>query len=263
MSIGEATVPGGSSSEDELLIERDGHVVVLTINRPRQLNAFSRSVRGRLTELWPQLDADPGVRAIVVTAAGDRAFSSGGDVSELDGAEDYPRYTARQAGVFKPTITAVNGLCASAGLHFVTDADIVICSDNATFFDTHVHVGQVSALEPIGLARRIPLGEVLRMVTLGKAYRIDAARALQIGLVSEVVPAERLRARAVELAHIAASASPRTVQVSLRAIWESLDKGLEDGLKDGYRLLQEHLNHPDATEGPEAFIAKREPRWTA
>lgn len=249
--------------EEELLIERDGgHVVILTINRPRQLNAFSRSVRARLTELWPQLDADPQVRAVVVTATGDRAFSSGGDVSELDGAEEYPRYTARQAGVFKPTITAVNGLCASAGLHFVTDSDIVICSENATFFDTHVHVGQVSALEPISLSRRIPLGEVLRMVTLGKAYRIDAARALAIGLVSEVVPRERLRTRAVELAQIAASASPRTVQVSLRAIWESLDMGLDDGLKHGYRLLQEHLDHPDATEGPAAFMAKREPRWT-
>lgn len=253
---------GEPPSDDELLIERDGHVVVLTINRPRQLNAFSRSVRGQLTKLWPELDADPDVRAVVVTAAGDRAFSSGGDVSELDGAEDYPRYTARQAGVFKPTIAAINGLCASAGLHFVADSDIVICSENATFLDTHVHVGQVSALEPIGLARRIPLGEVLRMVTLGKAYRIDAARALAIGLVSEVVPLDRLRSRAVELAHIAASASPRTVQVSLRAIWESLDKGLDQGLQDGYRLLQAHLDHPDATEGPAAFMAKREPRWT-
>jgi enoyl-CoA hydratase/carnithine racemase len=246
---------------DELLIERDGHVVVLTINRPRQLNALNRAVRGQLTELWPELAADPQVRAVVVTAAGERAFSSGGDVSELDGAEDYPRYTARQAGVFKPTIVAVNGLCASAGLHFVADSDIVICSENATFFDTHVHVGQVSALEPIGLARKIPLGEVLRMVTLGKAYRIDAARALAIGLVSEVVPAAQLRDRAVELAHIAASASPSTVQVSLRAIWESLDQGLEEGLKGGYRLLQAHLDHPDATEGPAAFMAKREPRW--
>ncbi|WP_433190036.1 enoyl-CoA hydratase/isomerase family protein [Actinoallomurus sp. CA-150999] len=253
---------GAPSPDDELLVERDGHVVVLTINRPQQLNAFSRSVRSRLTELWPKLDADPDVRAVVVTAAGDRAFSSGGDVSELDGPEDYPRYTARQAGVFTPTITAVNGLCASAGLHFVADADIVICSENATFFDTHVHVGQVSALEPIGLARRIPLGEVLRMVTLGKSYRIGAQRALELGLVSEVVPVERLRDRAVELGHIIASASPQSVKTSLRAIWESLDRGLDDGLKHGYELLQAHLEHPDATEGPAAFMAKRKPNWT-
>jgi len=236
--------------EPDLLIERDGHVVVLTINRPDRLNAFSRSVRFQLTELWPKLDADPEVRAVVVTSAGDRAFSSGGDVSELDGEEEYPRYTARQAGVFKPMIVAVNGLCASAGLHFVADGDIVICSENATFFDTHVHVGQVSALEPIGLARRLPLGIVLRMVTLGKHYRIDAQRAFELGLVSEVVPLEELRPRAVELAHIAAAASPQTVQTSLRAIWQSLDKGLETALHEGYALLEAHRTHPDATEGP-------------
>jgi (E)-benzylidenesuccinyl-CoA hydratase len=155
----------------------------------------------------------------------------------------------------------VNGLCASAGLHFVADADIVICSENATFFDTHVHVGQVSALEPIGLSRRIPLGEVLRMVTMGKAYRMDAQRALELGLVSEVVALERLRARAVEIGHIIATASPQTVKTSLRAIWESLDRGLDEGLKHGYKLLQAHLDHPDATEGPAAFVAKRAPNW--
>ncbi len=251
-----------AESDQDLLIERDGHVVVLTVNRPQQLNAFSRSVRNQLTELWPKLDADPDVRAVVITSAGDRAFSSGGDVSELDGPEDYPRYTARQAGVFVPTITAVNGLCASAGLHFVADADIVICSEKATFFDTHVHVGQVSALEPIGLSRRIPLGEVLRMVTMGKAYRIDAKRALEIGLVSEVVPLERLRERAIEIGQVIATASPQTVKTSLRAIWESLDRGLDDGLKSGYALLQAHLDHPDATEGPTAFMEKRAPNWT-
>jgi enoyl-CoA hydratase/carnithine racemase len=256
-------VPGEPlPDDDELLVERDGHVVVITINRPQRLNALSRGVRSRLTGLWPELDADPDVRAVVVTAAGDRAFSSGGDVSEFDGAEDYPRFTARQAGVFKPVILAVNGLCASAGLHFVADSDIVICSENATFFDTHAHVGQVSALEPIGLARRIPVGEVLRMVTLGRAYRIDAARALAIGLVSEVVPLEQLRARAIELARIVASASPQTLKVSLRAIWESLDLGLDDGLRHGYELLQAHLDHPDAQEGPAAFMARREPQWT-
>src|SRR4051812_14928378 len=107
-----------TAKTDELLIERDGHVVVLTINRPDRLNAFSYDLRMRLTDLWPELDADPDVRAVVVTSAGDRAFSSGGDVGELDVEEAYPRYTARQAGVFKPMIVAVNGLCASAGLHF-------------------------------------------------------------------------------------------------------------------------------------------------
>jgi (E)-benzylidenesuccinyl-CoA hydratase len=138
----------------------------------------------------------------------------------------------------------------------------VICSENATFFDTHVHVGHVAALEPIGLARRIPLGEVLRMVTLGKSYRIDAERALAIGLVTEVVPLDRLRARAVELAHQVSEASPETVQQSLRAIWQSLDVGLEEGLQRGWDVIAAHREHPDAFEGPRAFAEKRPPEWT-
>lgn len=247
--------------DDELLVERDGHVVILTINRPERLNAYSYDLRMRLTKLWPELDGDADVRAIVVTAAGDRAFSSGGEVGELTVEEEFPRYTARQAGVFKPMIVAVNGLCASAGLHFVADGDIVICSENATFFDTHVHVGHVAALEPIGLARRIPLGEVLRMVALGKSYRIDAQRALALGLVSEVVPFDSLRSRAVELAHQAAAASPHALEESLRAIWQSFDVGLDEGLQRGWDALQAHRSHPDAVEGPAAFLEKRPPRW--
>jgi enoyl-CoA hydratase/carnithine racemase len=250
------------SDQDELLIERDGHVVILTVNRPERLNAYSYDLRMRLTKLWPELDEDPDVRAVVVTAAGDRAFSSGGEVGELTVEEEYPRYTARQAGVFKPMLVAVNGLCASAGLHFVADGDIVICSENATFFDTHVHVGHVAALEPIGLARRIPLGVVLRMVALGKSYRLDAQQALAIGLVTEVVPLESLRSRAVELAHHVATASPRALQASLRAIWQSLDTGLDEGLQRGWDILRGHRNHPDAIEGPTAFIEKRPPQWS-
>jgi enoyl-CoA hydratase/carnithine racemase len=248
--------------DDELLIERDRHVVILTVNRPERLNAYSYRLRMRLSALWPELDADPGVRAVVVTAAGDRAFSSGGEVGELNVEEVYPRYTARQAGVFKPMIVAVNGLCAAAGLHFVADGDIVICSENATFFDTHVHVGHVAALEPIGLARRIPLGEVLRMVTLGKSYRVGARRALEIGLVTEVVPLDRLRSRAIELAHQVSAASPETVRQSLRAIWQSLDVGLDEGLRRGWDILSAHREHPDAVEGPRAFAEKRAPNWT-
>src|SRR6185436_7321501 len=96
------------------------------------------------------------------------------------GASAYPRFTARQAQVYKPVITAVNGVCAGAGLHFVADSDVVICSENATFVDTHVNVGQVTALEPIGLARRVPMGVVLRMVCMGKAERLSAQRAYEI-----------------------------------------------------------------------------------
>ena len=155
----------------------------------------------------------------------------------------------------------MNGVCAGAGLHFVADADIVICNEAATFLDTHVNVGQVTALEPIGLSRRIPFGLVTRMVCMGRHERITAQRAFDIGLVSEVVPAGQLMDRALEMARQVATASPATLQISLRAIWEGLDMGLTDAYHNGWGPLTAHWDHPDAAEGPKAFLEKREPHW--
>jgi enoyl-CoA hydratase/carnithine racemase len=258
-------------TDSPLLVERLGHVAVLTFNRPDRLNALDATMKSALDTAWREIAADPEVRAVVTTGAGERAFCSGADVGGLrDTMQDsqaatlqpYPQFTARQQRVFKPVICAVNGVCAGAGLHFVADADIVIASDNATFLDPHVDVGQVTAMEPIGLSRRIPLEAVLRMVVLGRSERVDARRALALGMVSEVVPVGGLRARAIELAAIAASKSPAAMQASLRAIWEGLDRSLGDALFRGFQDLMAHRSHPDALEGPRAFMEKREPRWT-
>ena len=166
-----------------LLVARpEDHIVVLTFNHPERLNALTAELRDRLTQIWPEIDADPSIRVVVLTGAG-RGFCSGADMANrpvadaaAPGEPQLPRFTARQAHVYKPVITAVNGVCAGAGLHFVADADIVICSDKATFTDSHVNVGQVTALEPIGLSRKMPLGLVTRMVCVGLA-RADARAA--------------------------------------------------------------------------------------
>ena len=271
--------------DDGLIVERRAHVAVITMNRPHRHNSVDTAQLERLESTWHELDADADVRVIVFTGAGS-AFCAGADLvartagesatsevaEDVDAADIYPSprrgggrvgFTARHCKVYKPVITAVNGVCAGAGLHFVADSDIVICSSNATFVDTHVNVGQVSALEPIGLSRRIPLGAVLRMVCLGRHERIDAQRALDIGLVTEVVdPAARLLDRALELADLVATASPDSLRVSLQAIWEGLDLGLEDAYLNGYRPLVAHWRHPDAVEGARAFVEKREPTWT-
>jgi enoyl-CoA hydratase/carnithine racemase len=277
-------------TEGRLLVTRPvEHVVVLTLNNPEHLNAVGGELSQRLTAIWPEIDADPTVRVVVLTAAG-RAFCSGADLSNRGlgqtgtrlrtlsvdsielrggvgytgpGAQSYPRFTARQAHVYKPVITAVNGVCAGAGLHFVADSDIVICADGATFVDTHVNVGQVTALEPIGLTRRMPFGLVTRMVCLGKFERMSAQRAYEVGMVSEIVPGDQLLARAIELAQDVAKASPATLQTSLRAIWESLEYGLTDAYYHGFMPLTRHWDHPDASEGPRAFMEKRDPDWAS
>ena len=253
----------------ELLVERHGHVLQLTLNRPDSLNALNGSLQTQIEAAMVAARDDAEVRAVVITGAG-RAFCSGADVSGLaagavssNDPKDHrnPRFTMRQLKIYKPTICAVNGVCAGAGLHYIADSDIVIASNKASFVDTHVNVGQVTALEPIGLLQRMSLEAVLRMVILGKAERLSAEKALQLGMVSEVTEPEDLVPRALELAQIAASVSPAAVQRSIKAIWESFDRPLDEAYQNGFDILIRHRSHPDALEGTRAFLEKRQPAW--
>jgi enoyl-CoA hydratase/carnithine racemase len=256
----------------EVVLEKRGHTALVRLNRPERLNALSPSVLSALEPVWREIDRDPEIRVTVFTGTG-RGFCAGADMvgrSERAGTDaderstirPMPKFTARHCKVYKPVITAVNGVCAGAGLHFVCDADIVIAAESATFTDTHVNVGQMSALEPIGLSRRMPLGAVLRMVSLGRTERMSAERAYELGMVSEVVEDAQLLDRAFELADQVAQGSPDTLRKSLQMIWESLDMGLEEALDEGWLRIQHHYAHPDGVEGPTAFAQKRPPMWT-
>lgn len=255
--------------EDELIVEQHGHVAVVTLNAPERLNALSQAMFTGLAEAWRRFAADDSVRAVVLTGAG-RGFCSGASLQGLAHAaarpvdeqpDTYPRFTARHLEFFKPVITAVNGVCAGAGLHFVADSDIVLAGASARFVDTHVDVGQVTALEPVGLLRRVSLEHVLRMVVLGRAGAVDAAEAVRIGLAGEVVADDALLRRAMELAEVAARVSPATVQASLRAIWRSFELPLAEAYAEGYEAIRAHRAHPDALEGALAFAERRPAVW--
>jgi enoyl-CoA hydratase/carnithine racemase len=148
------------------------------------------------------------------------------------------------------------------GLHFVVDSDIVIASENAAFLDAHVNLGMVGALENVGLAKRLPLGTALRMTLMGKDYRLDAARAHQLGLVDELVasPGE-LRGAAEAMARSIIKNSPQALALSKQAVWGSLDRGYQAALEHAWSLLRLHWSHPDFEEGPRAFAEKRAPKW--
>jgi enoyl-CoA hydratase/carnithine racemase len=259
---------------DELLVERDGPVLTVTINRERSLNSLSDEVHRALPETWQSVKKDPSIRAIIITGAGTRAFCVGmdlrqnvergghrkreGDTGVLKGQIGM---TPLHNDVWVPTIVAVNGLCVAGGLHFVADADVVIGSTNASFFDTHTMIGQVAALEPIGLLPRIGLANTLRMITLGKEGRLSAEDALRISLISEVVAPDQLLSRAKEIALQAAKVSPVTYELSKRVIYEALERPMTDALQHSYEVLKAHQTHPDCFEGPRSFVEKREPRW--
>jgi enoyl-CoA hydratase/carnithine racemase len=254
--------------------ESSDHVATITLDNPEARNAFDYEMTQELRRLWNEIQNDPDVRCVIVTGAGEKAFCTGWDISSTAAGDSqkfakvarhdapYSQITAIQNRCWTPVITAVNGICNGGGLHFIADTDLAIASDTATFFDTHCQNGLAATLEMAGLARRIPLDAVFRLTYLGSKERMSAADALRIGLIGEVVPADRLMARARELASIIAQWSPTALARSKRAIWESLDYGLEPGLDAAYHQLELHADHPDQIEGPTAFFEKREPKWT-
>ncbi|ROO84943.1 enoyl-CoA hydratase/carnithine racemase [Actinocorallia herbida] len=231
---------GGPGTPDAgLRVARDGPVGWLVFDRPDRGNAMDAAMMARLPEVWAELDADPDVRVICVTGNG-RAFQTGLDVAQLakdPGAlRDMSRRTRRadlrltgwHCGVAKPVVTAVNGVCAGGGLHFVADSDIVIASASATFLDPHVSVGQVSAFETIGLARRASFAPVARMALTGAHERIGAAEALRLGWVSEVVEPDDLRPTAQALAERVAEHPPEVLAAVKRALWRAKETGLSE-----------------------------------
>lgn len=254
-----------------LIVERRGAVGWIINNRPDRLNAYDRIMRDEFRRAWAELDADANVRVIVHTGNG-RAFQVGADVEDLDG-EAVQQFqdtmasldlglTGWHCNVGKPIITAVNGVCAGGGLHWVADADIVIASSDATFVDPHVSIGQVSALETIALMRKMPAEAVLRMALVGSHERLTAQRAYELGMISQVVdPPENLREVAQELAEKIARNSPAAMRATKRALWGALEHGLTDACRAGAEHLTSMWGHPDQDEGPRAFADKRSPNW--
>ncbi len=254
-------------SYETLVIEREGRVATLTMNRPDSMNAFDSRMRRELPRAWEELAEDDSVWAIVLTGTGPSAFSAGMDLRETPDPEaakkeGRTRITPIDCAVGKPVVAAVNGVCAGGGLAFVADADIVICSDTAYFTDARTGAGQVSIHGTLRLARKIPLEAVLRMVMLGRAEKVTAERARAIGLVSEVTTADGLLPRAREIAAAIAENSPGAVFTTRHAIWESLNYGLTDALEMGWQTVTDFAHSSeDAAEGARAFVEKRLPKW--
>ena len=228
----------------------DDHVATVTLNRPEVLNSFNQAMLDEFADIWRRCRTDDAIHAIVLRANGDRAFSTGVDRKEgrtrhpNPWSEDDPGFFlgAKQNRVWKPLICALHGMVAGGAFYWVNEADVVLCSDDATFFDSHVTYGYVSALEPIGLMRRIGLGDTLRMALMGNRERVSAETALRLGLVTEVVPRDQLWDHAHELARTIASFPAVATQGTVRAIWESLDKPYRAAMDQG--LMYTRLGNP-------------------
>jgi enoyl-CoA hydratase/carnithine racemase len=271
------------TSFETLLYEQDDGVATVTLNRPDVHNAFDQRMQRELKNLWRGLRRNEDVRAVILTGAGEKAFCSGIDREEsiADGYlndEDRRLHMRNDTGevsmpfqyndpganinpktndMWKPVVAAVNGLACGGALYMLGEADIVIASEQATFFDPHVTYGMVSGFESTHLLQKLPLGETLRLALLGAHERMSAERAHQMGLVSEVVPLGELHDRALWVARAIASAPISAIMGTVRAIWLAHEVGRRNAIAQVSSLVSLGTRFEDIEGGQQTFQGAR------
>jgi enoyl-CoA hydratase/carnithine racemase len=238
---------------ETLAYEERGKVAVLTLNRPDVFNAFNHQMELELQDAWRFLRRNEDVNVVVLTGAGDKAFCSG--IDRDDSIEHYledPSRANRPEGrtghvstpfmfndpgdhicpkandLWKPVITAVNGMACGGAFYFLGESDVIIAAEHATFFDPHVSFGMVAGYETMHLMQKVPFGEALRIALMGGHERVSAEKALAIGLVTEVLPADELLDKAVWIGERIAMSPPLAVQGTLKAAWLTHEQGRRD-----------------------------------
>lgn len=256
----------------DILVEKDGHVAVITLNRPEHLNALTLSMQGELLAALQGVDADPEVRAIVVTGAG-RAFcagidmSSGATAAEDTVPQDLLEEKASTAKLFfslrKPVIAAYNGAAIGVGLTMTLPFDIRIAAESARLSLAFVRRGLLPELAcPWLLPKIIGISRAAELMYTGRT--LTAVEALDFGLVSRVVPDGELMPAALELAReIAENCSPLSVSLTKKMLYDFLaETDVEKAEKTNHRYLDWIMTQPDVVEGIMSFMQKRKPEWT-
>ena len=257
-----------------VIYEKKDGIGYVTLNRPEVQNALNARMLQELVSVWEEVRDDGEVQAVILTGAGESFMQGRGDVQRVKDSLDADplpptrpyRYSWNTPAspkahyLFKPVIVAVNGLCATSGLEQVSEADIVICSDNATFYDNHVSYASI-VHSAVALSKRLPYNHVMRMSLMGSHEVLDAKRAYEIGLVTEVTTPEDLMPRATEIARTIMRNSPIAVQASVEILWHGLSMGLRDAVQLDSYMQRWYHTHPDYEEAGRALVEGREPVW--
>jgi enoyl-CoA hydratase/carnithine racemase len=253
-----------TAGTEPVLYERRGPVAWLTINRPEARNALNKAARDGLVAGVARFNADAGARVLVLTGAGDRAFCAGGDLKEM--AEvgltvpppDFVPQFGRTIEVTKPTIAAVNGVAYAGGFLLAQNCDLCVAAGHARFAITEAKVGR-GAPWAAPLPWLIPPRVAMQILLTGDP--IDAARAREIGLVNEVVPAADLAAKAQGLAERIAANAPLSVAAARQTVRLIAEYPLAGAYQRAERIWEPVYLSEDAQEGPAAFRDKRPPVW--
>jgi enoyl-CoA hydratase/carnithine racemase len=250
---------------ETVIYEERDHVAWITMNRPEVLNAFNYEMQTELSDIWARVGQTPEVHCAVLTGTG-RGFCVGVDRKDFFATgrvlQPLNNHIAPKAmGCWKPIIAAINGMAAGGAFYMLGEADILICSEVASFFDPHVTYGMVSGQESMHMVQKMPFGDVVRMQLMGNDERLSAKRALEIGLVSQIVPGDQLLATAGQIAAAIAKKRPEAVQGTLRALWAAKDLPRHEAFALGGLIFAAHgargpLNEdPEYQKGQEEFAA--------
>ena len=252
----------------ELLRERRGHIEILTINRPKARNAINGAVSRGFAAAFDELEADDDYWVVIVTGAGDQAFSAGMDLKAFTAGEAGEIMGAKggfggivQRGFTKPLIAAVNGSALAGGCEIMLACDLVVAVEGAVFGIPEVKRGLMAGAGAlIRLPKRIPPTVALELAMTGES--IDAQRALALGLINRVVPPEKLMDESLALANAIAKNAPLAVRVSKRVMKQAGELPDAEGWAINNAAMPEVFGSADAMEGPIAFAEKRDPVWS-
>lgn len=256
-------------------VDRDGHLLVVTLDRPQVRNALHRPAVDELDQVWTMYETDPELRVTILTGAGDKAFSAGYDMKEPSGrtgersgggflATRHPRgfgALTHRFSMTKPIIAAVNGFAVGGGLELALACDIIVAAEHAEFGFPEPRVGRMAMDGGMHrLVRHIPLKAAMGILLTGR--RISAQEALRIGLVNEVVPAAQLLPAARRWAEQILECAPLSVQATKEAVLAGLGLPLAQAMALVPPVMARSMASEDHAEGVNAFQERRPPRWS-
>jgi crotonobetainyl-CoA hydratase len=258
-------------ASDAVLTERDGHVLLVTLNRPEARNAVNGALTLGLGTALEEAQDDPEIRAVVLTGAGEQSFCAGADLKAISrgeslnppGTEAWGFAGMVQHPIDVPVIAAVNGTALGGGTELVLASDLAVAAEHASFGLPEVRRGLIAAAGGlVRLPEQLPRKVAMRLILTGEP--MDAATALRWGLVNEVVPADQVLAKALEIARVIAANAPLSVQHSKRVaqgIAEGRIAREDEAWAASDAAMMAVFSSEDAMEGPIAFAEKRAPDW--
>lgn len=256
-------------TEQPILLRSDMQgITTLTLNRPSQFNALSSEMLSALSIALDEIDDDESVRVVIIAANG-RAFCAGHDLKEMRSSEDPAFHQAlfEQCGqmmlkinrLSQPVIAQVGGIATAAGCQLVANCDLAVASEASRFAVSGINLGLFCSTPSVPLSRNLPRKQAMQMLLTGDF--ISAQKALQYGLLNEVVPADQLEQSTLELANKIVAKSANSIRLGKEVFYRQLAMDLDEAYSYTAQRMACNMDSEDAREGIDAFIEKRTPVW--